>query len=417
MREGVEAVGGRTTWALLDEATRGLPAPVGAVRWSAVERNLATLVEAARGLPVRIASKSLRCRAVLEWALAQPGVQGVMAFTLPEAVWLARQGTSRDLLVAYPSVDAASLEELVVDERLASAITLTVDDPAHLAAITSARARTGGRATVRVVLEADVSLRRGPLSFGPRRSPLRTPEALRRAAQRVVGTPGIELVGLLTYEGHVAGVPDLPVAGDTADAAYRVAVRAMQGVARRTLPAERRAFVDAVADVLGHSPELVNGGGTGSLAFSATDPSLTEVTAGSGLFVGHLFDRYRGLALEPALGFGLDVVRSSSPDSVTLLGSAQVATGEQGPDRLPVPVHPPGLRLTRREAAGEVQTPVLGVAAARRAGYVLRTGDRVWVRPAKSGEPAERVEAYRLVDEDGTITTVPTYRGEGKAFL
>lgn len=44
-------------------------------------------------------------------------------------------------------------------------------------------------------------------------------------------------------------------------------------------------------------------------------------------------------------------------------------------------------------------------------------GDRVWFRHAKSGEPAERIESYHLVSGDEIIDELPTYRGEGKAFL
>ncbi|WP_374929437.1 alanine racemase [Kytococcus sedentarius] len=405
------------TWELLDRATRHHPAPVAAVRWAAVEHNLDTMVDAAGGVPLRLASKSIRSRPVLERALAHPGVQGVLAFTLPEALWLARRGSSDDLLVAYPTVDAAGLDALVSDESLTAAVTLTVDDPAQLAAVRAARERTGGTCEVTVVLEADVSLRKGPLSIGPQRSPLHGPDAVRRAARQVVAEPGVRLAGLLTYEGHVAGVQDLPVTGDRADRAYRMVVRRMQDLARRGLPQQRAAVVEAVADVLGHAPQLVNGGGTGSVEWSAHDASLTEVTVGSGLLVGHLFDRYRAIHLEPAMAIGLDVVRAPSDDVVTVLGSGWVATGEQRPDRLPLPVHPPGLALTSTEAAGEVQTPLTGARAARRAGHALEVGSRVWMRHAKSGEPAERVNELVLVDEEGRCETVPTYRGEGKAFL
>ncbi len=405
------------TWRLLQRATASHSAPVAAVRLSAVDHNLDTMTDAAAGMPLRIASKSVRCRALLERALAHPGVQGVMAFTLAEAIWLARVGTSDDLLVAYPTVDAQGLDALVTDPQLAAAITLTVDDPAHLAQVAAARRRTGGTQEVQVVVEADVSFRGGPVRIGPQRSPLHTAAQVGGMARQVVATDGVHLRGLLTYEGHVAGVQDLPIADDRGDLAYRWGVRAMQDLARRGLPHLRRAATEAVAHELGHAPELVNGGGTGSVAFSAADPSLTEVTVGSGLLVGHLFDRYRAIDLEPALGIGLDVVRTPSDDVVTVLGSGWVATGEQRPDRLPLPVHPPGLALTATEAAGEVQTPLTGARAARRDGHHLEIGSRVWMRHAKSGEPAERVDHYVLVDESGHTQTVPTYRGEGKAFL
>ena len=65
-----------------------------------------------------------------------------------------------------------------------------------------------------------------------------------------------------------------------------------------------------------------------------------------------------------------------------------------------------------REMAGEVQTPVTGDNAAG-----LRIGDRVWFRHTKSGELSEHVEEFALVEGGEVVGAVPTYRGEGKAFL
>jgi D-serine deaminase-like pyridoxal phosphate-dependent protein len=68
--------------------------------------------------------------------------------------------------------------------------------------------------------------------------------------------------------------------------------------------------------------------------------------------------------------------------------------------------------LIGAEGAGEVQTPLVGPAAG-----ALRVGDRVWFRHAKAGELCEHVNELYLVDGDAVVDTVPTYRGEGKAFL
>jgi D-serine deaminase-like pyridoxal phosphate-dependent protein len=65
-----------------------------------------------------------------------------------------------------------------------------------------------------------------------------------------------------------------------------------------------------------------------------------------------------------------------------------------------------------REGAGEVQTPLQGESA-----RALSVGDRVWFRHAKSGELAERVDRYHLVDGDRVVGEASTYRGEGRAFL
>ena len=59
-----------------------------------------------------------------------------------------------------------------------------------------------------------------------------------------------------------------------------------------------------------------------------------------------------------------------------------------------------------------MQTPLRGPGAA-----ALRVGDRVWLRHAKAGELCERFNELHLVRGDELVETVPTYRGEGEAFL
>lgn len=163
----------------------------------------------------------------------------------------------------------------------------------------------------------------------------------------------------------------------------------------------------AVADL-----EFVNAGGTGSLAWSAADPAVTEVTAGSGLYGPALFDGYRAWRPRPAALFALSVVRRPAPRVATVHGGGWVASGPPGRDRLPVPVLPRGLRLIGTEGAGEVQTPVRGAAASG-----LAVGDRVWLRHAKAGELCEHVNELHVVSGDEVVDVVPTYRGEGRAFL
>jgi D-serine deaminase-like pyridoxal phosphate-dependent protein len=106
------------------------------------------------------------------------------------------------------------------------------------------------------------------------------------------------------------------------------------------------------------------------------------------------------------------VVRRPGPGVVTALGGGYVASGAPRPDRLPLPVHPAGLRLDTEEGAGEAQTPLLGAAADG-----LRVGDVVWLRHAKAGELCERFDHLHLVRGDAVVETVPTYRGEGRTFL
>ena len=227
--------------------------------------------------------------------------------------------------------------------------------------------------------------RSGRVRIGARRSPVRTPAAAAALARAALAR-GLAVDGLMAYEAQIAGVGDRPPGRPL----YGAAVRAMQAASGRELAARRAAVVAAVRAV---APlRFVNGGGTGSVARTAADPSVTEIAAGSGLYGPTLFDAYRAWRPRPAAFFVLPVVRKPSAAEATVLGGGYVASGAPGRDRLPRPVHPPGLRLDRAEGAGEVQTPLLGPGAAG-----LAVGDRVWFRHAKAGELCERFDTLALV--------------------
>ncbi|PCE14348.1 alanine racemase [Microbacterium sp. SZ1] len=388
-------------WPRLSAATAHLPAPVAVIDREALRHNALDMLVRAGGLPIRVASKSVRVRAVLDAVLQLPGYRGILAFTLPEALWLAE--THDDIVIGYPTVDRTALTELFASEQAARRITLMVDDPAHLDLIDSV-APPGRRPEIRVAIDADASLRSAALGhIGVRRSALFTAGEVAAFARTILRRPGFRLVGLQMYEAQIAGQgddagPDAPV------------IRVMQARSRAELRVRRAEIVEALTGIA--HLEFLNGGGTGSLEFTGSDESLTEASAGSGLLGGHLFDGYRSFRPAPAAAFAFDVVRRPAADIATVLGGGWIASGPAVTSRQPKPVWPDGLRTLSREAAGEVQTPLQGPKAA-----TLGVGDRVWFRHAKSGEPAERIDSYHLVSGDEVVDELPTYRGEGKAFL
>ena len=386
-------------------ATAHIDAPFALVDLDALDANAGDLVRRAGGKPIRVASKSVRCRALLEDVLRRDGFSGVMSFTLPEALWLHGHGV-RDLLVAYPTADRGALRELRRDPAAAANVTLMVDDPAHLDLVEQA-APDGAR--VRVCLDLDTSWRPlgGRLRVGARRSPLRTPEQAAAFARHVAARPAFRLAGVMAYEAQIAGVGDDPPGKPLTGRA----IRAMQRLSARELARRRARAVAAVRDVVGDL-EFVNGGGTGSVERTVREDAITEVAAGSGLYAPSLFSTYTSFTPRPAALFALPVVRRPGPDAVTALGGGYVASGAAGPDRLPQPHLPPGLRLDPQEGAGEVQTPLLGAAAER-----LKVGDVVFFRHAKAGELCERFDELHLVRGERVLETVATYRREGRAFL
>jgi D-serine deaminase-like pyridoxal phosphate-dependent protein len=410
----------------LEQATAGLEAPFALVDLDALWANAEDLEARAAGRPIRLASKSVRCRALQERVLARDGFHGTLAFTVPEALWLGSHGFD-DLLVAYPSADRRALRELAERARVnggratgdpqdrlgAERITVMADSVDQLELIEPAAAGAGA-GPVRVCIDLDAGwwTLGGRIRVGVKRSPVHTPQQAAALARAIVGRDTLALVGIMGYEAQIAGLGDSPPGRPLR---ARV-LRSVQARSARELAPRRAAAVAAVEEVLaanGQPPlEFVNGGGTGSLERTASESVVTELTAGSGLYGPTLFDAYRAFTPRPAALFALPIVRRPGPGVVTALGGGYLASGPADGARLPRVHLPSGLRLDRQEGAGEVQTPLLGATA-----DALGIGDRVYLRHAKAGELCERFSSLHLLEGERVVEEVPTYRGEGQCFL
>ena len=393
----------------LERATAELHAPFALVDLDALWANAEDLERRAAHKPIRLASKSVRCRALQQRVLARPGFRGTLAFTLPEALWLASHG-AEDLLLAYPTTDRRALAALA---DTGARVTVMVDDVEQLELIDRAVGISPAvPISVCIDLDAGWPILGGRVRVGAKRSPLHTAQQVLALARAIVARKHLRLVGLMAYESQIAGVGDAPLGRPL----RAVAIRAMQARSARELAGRRAAVVDAVAGMLAAAGapalQFVNGGGTGSLHSTAVEPVITELSAGSGLYGPTLFDAYRAFAPRPAALFALPVVRRPGRRVVTALGGGYLASGAADTARLPRPHLPSGLRLDRQEGAGEVQTPLLGDAADR-----LAIGDRVYLRHAKAGELCERFASLHLLEGDAIVDELATYRGEGQCFL
>jgi D-serine deaminase-like pyridoxal phosphate-dependent protein len=378
--------------------------PVGIVQLDAFAHNAHSMLDRAAGTTIRVASKSVRVRELMDAVLALPGYSGVLAYTAAEALWLAE--SIDDVVVGYPTADRTAIAALGASDNLAPRVTLMVDSIQHLDFI-DAVVPASQRHSIRVCLELDVSYETKALGHvGVWRSPVRTVAQAAQLARHIVDRPGFTLVGIMGYEAQIAGVGNRPKHSP----GRSIILDWMQTRSVDELAERRGAVVDAVSHI---TPlEFVNGGGTGSLESTSADPSVTEIAAGSGLLGGHLFDTYSRFRPAPAAAFALSTVRKPTPAMATVLGGGWIASGPAQPDRLPEIVWPTGLTMQAREMAGEVQTPLTGSAAAR-----LQVGDLVWFRHTKSGELSEHLNEFQLVRDGSVVGRVPTYRGEGKAFL
>jgi D-serine deaminase-like pyridoxal phosphate-dependent protein len=396
------------THARYEEIFAEVEAPFAFVDLDAMWANADDMLRRAGEKPIRVASKSVRCRALLERVLARDQrFHGLLCFTLPEVLWLADHGFE-DLLLAYPTTDTGALAELAV-RSVASpedAPVVMVDSVEHLEMVESVLG--GGAAPVRLCIELDAGWwpLGGRLKIGPKRSPVHTVEQAVELAREIERRPQLELVGIMAYEGQIAGVGDRPPGQRIRGAA----IRFMQRRSARELRQRRGEVVAAVREI---APlEFVNGGGTGSLEVTAADSAVTELAAGSGFYAPVLFDYYSSFRLIPAAGFALPIVRRPGPGVATALGGGYLASGAGDRVRLPLPWLPSGLRLDDEEGAGEVQTPLLGAAADS-----LSVGDRAYFRHVKAGELCEHFASLHLVEGGRIVDEVPTYRGEGQTFL
>lgn len=391
--------------AQLEQATQHLDPPFAVVDLDAFDANAGDLVHRAGGrATIRLASKSVRSRDLIQRVLRRQGYRGILAFTLPEALWLAED--HEDVVIGYPTADRTALQQLAKDERAASRITLMIDSVAQLDFIDEAVGAARPPLRLCIDLDASLELAGGRIHLGPYRSPVHTPHQAVTLARAIQSRQGFHLAGVMSYEGQIAGMGD----NQPGSPLKRVALRAMQRLSARELADRRAAAIAAVETV---APlEFVNGGGTGSVEQTSAEHVITEIGAGSGLYGPGLFDFYRRFRPRPAAYFVMSVVRRPTDKIATVLGGGWVASGPPGRDRLPTLSWPRGLRMNPLEGAGEVQTPVLGPAA-----HGLRLGDHVWFRHAKAGELCERVNTLHLVSGSEIVGQAPTYRGGGHAFL
>lgn len=399
-------------WQRLKKAVAGESLPCALVDLDALDANALKLNAIARNAnkSLRLATKSVRCPRLIQMLLDTGGgtVRGLMTYTATETAFLAALGHD-DLLLAYPTAQRSDADLLAQLSAAGTIVAVVADDDEQLAVLDAAAARA--QTTLRICMEIDVSYRpvRG-VHLGGRRSPLHTAADVTAFAARVRIRANLCVDSVMGYEGHIAGVTDNNPFSPLMNAPKRL----LKLLAKQPVASTRADVANSLA-AAGHKLRVVNGGGTGSLQWASAEDALTEVSAGSGYLHSHLFSYYRDLELDPAAYFALQVVRRPAAGMVTCLGGGYVASGEAGPDRLPVPAFPAGASLLPLEGTGEVQTPLL--LPTLPTGSEVKLGDPIFFRHAKAGELAEHFNEYLLIRGDRIVERTPTYRGLGRCFL
>ncbi len=392
----------RNSYDYYKEKLKGVPLPLAFVDLDLLFDNCRRILELAQGMPIRIATKSVRSLSLLHLVMKQfPQFKGLMAFSAKEAAYLSAHGFD-DILIAYPTVEEAAIEAALEFVKEGRRIVFTVDCKEHCRILDQLGKKYNLK--IEVSLDVDMSIALPGIFFGVRRSPIRSKIEAERFVEDIAGFSNINLCAVMGYEAQLAGAPD------------RNPFRMLDSIVIRILKKitakysfRRRSEIVTFLKSRGFNIQIVNGGGTGSLKLSRKDQSLTELTAGSALFCPTLFDYYDDLGLLPAAGFALPVTRLPTEGIVTCHSGGFVASGSHGADRLPTPYLPPGMKLLPQEGAGEVQTPMTTASSH------LKIGDPVFFRHAKAGELCEHFLKLHLLHKNG-FDTVNTYRGDGQQF-
>jgi D-serine deaminase-like pyridoxal phosphate-dependent protein len=383
----------------------GRSMPFAYVDLDLLEQNIRQILTRAQGKRIRLASKSLRSVAILQRILASDNsFQGIMCYSASEALYLASKGFP-DLLIGYPTWNEQDISAIAQATSEGASITLMIDSIEHVERIEALAQRQG--VCLPVCLEIDMSLNIPGLHFGVWRSALRTPEQARPLIERILASHAVHLDGLMGYEAQIAGVGD-NIPGQKVK---NTLVRMLKRRSRQDV-AERRAAFGALVKTYGETLRFVNGGGTGSIATTAQEDGVTEITVGSGFYAPMLFDYYQDFHYQPAAGFAIEIVRHPQPAIYTCSGGGYIASGAPGREKLPHPYLPSSAALDPLEGAGEVQTPI------RYKGPVhLQLGDPVFLRHSKAGELCERFTRLLLVSHGTIVDEVATYRGDGQCFI
>ncbi len=241
------------------------------------------------------------------------GAIGATCAKLAEAEVLAAGGVT-DLLIANMVVGPAKMARLVALRRVADPI-VCADHADQADALW--RAMNAAGLSLRVLIEVDIGLRRVGTLPG---------EPTLELAKHIRSLPGLNLAGIMGYEGHLLAVED---------------------------PAEKRQEIGesisklvATADLLsrhGMPCGIVSCGGTGSLLITPELPGITEIQAGGAVFMDAYYrHKCQVRDLEFALSIVATVVSRPAADRAIVDAGRKAMNMEV---HIPIVKDHPGLRI------------------------------------------------------------------------
>ena len=222
-----------------------------------LENNIAKMAEFISDVPcsLRAHSKSHKCPTIAHMQIAA-GAIGICCQKLGEAEIMAHHGI-KDILITNQIVGRTKISRLINLLAIADDLKVAVDSHKNVEELASASEASGDH--LGVFIEIDVGMGRCGVLPG---------EPAVELAKLIDRLPNLELVGLMGYEGHCVNIIDF--------------------VERRKLTHEANSRLLQARDDLedaGIGVGIISAGGTGTYNITGRYPGITEIEAGSYIFM------------------------------------------------------------------------------------------------------------------------------------
>jgi D-serine deaminase-like pyridoxal phosphate-dependent protein len=340
----------------------------------AAERNIRKMADLFAGQPVRLRPHTKTHKTpILAHKQLAAGALGITCAKLGEAEVMAAAGVP-EILVSTEIVGEAKVTRLIALSRHARVLTV-VDDEAAARAISDAATAAG--LCIPALLDLDVG--QGRTGVAPGEPAL----ALARAVRRM---PGLALVGVQGYEGHL----------------QHVALEAERGARCR---AAMKALTDTAAALRaeGFTIDIVSTGGTGTHAHAGSFAGVTEIQPGSYVVMDAHYGSIEGVAFEQAIMLLTTVISKQRPSEATVDCGMKAASGDSGP---PVPR---GLGNARFAFAGDEH----GTLLFDEPRPDVRVGDKVELLPSHCDTTIALHDVYHVA-RDGVLEDVWPIAARGR---
>ncbi len=347
----------------LGRSRTDLPTPSLILDLDLAKRNLQLMAERMETLPAQLRPhiKVHKC-SELSLLQLQAGAIGVCTATVWEGIVMSRAGID-DVLIANEVCGKDKIQALALESR-GGRFTVAVDDPQNCDDLDHAVQAAGGR--LDVLIEVDVGMQRGGV---------RSPAEAVALARHLSTLPGLRLRGVQGYEGHCMLEPD-----------------------KETRILKVRKAMDELAETVdslrwaGFACEVVSAGGTGTYDITGADPRVTEIQAGSYVFM----DMFHG-NLVPGFMRSLTVLSTvviQHRNTIVLdCGRKSISIDFVPPVMVPYPLYQARF-FAEEHALFDVDERCQ-----------LKIGDTVELVPAYAPSTVNLYDAYHVV-EGGVVTDI-----------